>query len=59
MRFLLFEVWYIDSDGHEELIDTTADKSQALRLAEESKRPGLSIVVYEEIEGELEIIKEI
>lgn len=57
-HYTLFEVWTEDEDGHQELVETTADKRLALRIAKESKKPGLTVVVYEETDdGDLQEIE--
>lgn len=35
MSFLLYEVWAEDEDGHQEIIETTASKNEAFKLAEQ------------------------
>jgi len=56
--FLLYEVWSEDADGYQELLETTADKGQALRVAKESLVPGATVTVYRETEdGDLESIE--
>ena len=58
MRYELYEIWSEDKDGHEELIETTGDRRQALQIAQKSKAPDLTIIVYRETEdGELEEIE--
>ena len=36
MNFVFFEVWALDDEGHEELVGTTASKTDAMKMAEES-----------------------
>ena len=36
MNFAFFEVWALDDEGHEELVGTTASKTDAMKMAEES-----------------------
>ena len=36
MNFTFFEVWAISDEGHEELVGTTASKTDAMKMAEES-----------------------
>ena len=58
--FELYEIWSEDANGHQELIETTGDKSQAFRIANEAKTPDVTIIVYQETEdGDLEMIKEL
>lgn len=35
MSFMFYEVWAINDDGHEELVGTTASKSEAMKMASE------------------------
>ena len=56
----LYEIWTEDESGHQELIETTGDKRQALRIAETAKGPGLIVTVYQETDdGDLEMIEEL
>jgi hypothetical protein len=59
MNFELYEVWAGDEDGHEELLETTASRTQAFELAQATNTQGyLFGIVYRETEdGELEEIK--
>lgn len=34
MNWELYEVWSVDEDGHEDLVDTTKDLKEARRLAQ-------------------------
>lgn len=36
MNFAFFEVWALDDEGHEELVGTTASKTDAMKIAEDS-----------------------
>jgi hypothetical protein len=56
MTWEFYEVWSVDSDGHEELVDTTRDVKEAKRWAEEALTQGHpSVIIYRETEdGELE-----
>ena len=36
MNFVFFEVWALDDEGHEELVGTTASKTDAMKIAEDS-----------------------
>lgn len=52
MNFLLFEVWAEYDDGHEELVETTASKSEAFTLAEQIVIDGAyAATVYQETDG--------
>lgn len=49
MTYMLYEVWAVDSTGHNELIETTASKKQALEIAQFSLQDGyVSAAVYQE-----------
>lgn len=55
MTWEFYEVWAEDEDGHEELIETTRSRTEALALAKTSLTEDfISSVVYQENEdGEL------
>jgi hypothetical protein len=55
MIWELYEVWSVDVDGHEELIDTTNSLKEAQQLAKESLTDDiLEVIIYKEDEdGEL------
>lgn len=36
MSFMLYEVWAITDEGHEELIGTTASRTEANKMAEQT-----------------------
>lgn len=60
MAYELYEIWAEDESGHQELIETTGDKRQALRIAEKAKEPGITVVIYQETEsGDLKQIEEL
>lgn len=49
MSFLLYEVWAEYDDGHEELVETTASKTEAFALAEQMVVDGaFATTVYQE-----------
>ena len=49
MNWELYEVWAVDSDGHEDLIDTTKDLKEARQLASLNIGDGISeCVIYKE-----------
>ena len=49
MSYTLYEVWAEEEDGHQELIETTASKTQAYELAESSLGLGyIAAVIYQE-----------
>jgi hypothetical protein len=57
--FELYEIWAQEEDGHEELIDTTPSRTQALEIAQATLGLGyFAVVVFQENElGDLEEIK--
>jgi hypothetical protein len=56
MNWEFYEVWSVDSDGHEELIDTTRDVKEARRWAKQALTDDAdSVIIYRETEdGDLE-----
>ena len=56
MNYELYEVWGVDNDEHEELLETTASRKQAEEIAEASLGLGyFQTVIYRENEnGELD-----
>jgi hypothetical protein len=49
MTYQLYEVWSVDKNGHEELLDTTGSMSEAILLAEDSLTEDIvECVIYEE-----------
>ena len=59
MNWELYEVWAVDSSGHEELIDTTKSRKEAFNLAQQTLNEGYAktIVYLENEEGDLEEVK--
>jgi hypothetical protein len=59
MNFELYEVWAVDDTGHEELVETTSSRKEALEIAEANLGLGfMEAVVYQEDEnGDLHEIK--
>ena len=59
MNFELYEVWAVDEAGHEELVETTSSRKEALEIAEANLGLGFMVaVVYQEDEnGDLHEIK--
>lgn len=55
MTWEFYEVWSVDEDGHEELIDTTQSLKEARQLAEESLTDYYAecIIYKEDTEGDL------
>ena len=56
MTWEFYEVWSVDDDGYEELVDTTKDVNEARRLAKNALTEGFpSAIIYRETEdGDLE-----
>jgi hypothetical protein len=59
MNWELYEVWSLDEDGHEELIDTTKSLKEATALAKTAIAEGAvsSWIFRETEEGDLEEIE--
>ena len=59
MNWELYEVWSVDQDGHESLIDTTKDLRKARQIAEESLTEDfVECIIYRETEdGDLEEVE--
>jgi len=59
MSWEMYEVWAVDSNGHETLIDTTKDIKRARLLAKESlDEINIECIIYKETEdGELELVE--
>ena len=55
----MYEVWAVDNNGHETLIDTTKDIKRARLLAKESlDEINIECIIYRETEdGELELVE--
>ena len=55
----MYEVWAVDLNGHETLIDTTKDIKRARLLAKESlDEINIECIIYRETEdGELELVE--
>jgi hypothetical protein len=60
MNWVQYEVWAEDDDGHQELIETTASKKDALSIAERTHRDtNMIVTVHEEDDaGNYALIKE-
>jgi hypothetical protein len=60
MSFMFYEVWAVDEDGHEELVGSTASKTDAQKMAQaalEENEQYLEVWIGEENEqGDLEEI---
>ena len=51
MNFELYEVWAVDEAGHEELVETTSSRKEALEIAEANLGLGvMEAIVYQEDE---------
>jgi hypothetical protein len=59
MSWEMYEVWAVDNNGHETLIDTTKDIKRARLLARESlDEINIECIIYRETEdGELELVE--
>lgn len=59
MNFELYEVWGVDDDLHEELLETTASRKEAEEIAEASLGLGyFQTVIYREDEnGDLDEVE--
>ena len=52
MNFELYEVWAVDEAGHEELVETTSSRKEAMEIAEANLGLGyLETIVYKEDEN--------
>ena len=46
---MLYEVWTEDDDGHQELIETTASKTEAVNLAKQAIIDGaVAVTIFQE-----------
>jgi len=54
MTWVQFEVWGVDEDGNEDLIETTNSLKQARQIAEQSLTDSIvECIIYKEEQGEL------
>lgn len=54
MIWVQYEVWGVEEDGHEELIDTTNSLKEARKIAEQSLTDLIvECIIYKEEDGEL------
>lgn len=54
MNWELYEVWSVDVDGHEDLIDTTKSLKEARQMAQDSIDGFIvECIIYAEQDGEL------
>lgn len=52
MSWELYEVWSVDQDGYEELVDTTRSIKEAQALAKSIIADGAtSVLIYKDIDG--------
>jgi hypothetical protein len=55
MTWVQYEVWSVDEDGHEELIDTTNSLKEAKIIAKQGLQDNIvECIIYKEENGELE-----
>ena len=61
MKFELYEIWTEDSDGHQELVDTTSSIVEAKRIAQLALDDGAeyAIIYRETDDGDLEVVEEL
>ena len=60
MNWELYEVWAVDEDGHEDLIDTTKDLKEARSLARSNINEGVrECVIYREQDGDLKEVERV
>lgn len=58
MNYELYEVWGVNDDGHEELLETTASKKEALEIAQNNLEDFGETIIYREDEnGDLEEVQ--
>jgi hypothetical protein len=54
MIWVQYEVWGVEEDGHEELIETTNSLKEARKIAEEALTEQIvECIIYKEEDGEL------
>ena len=54
MTWELYEVWIVDFDGHEELLDTTKSLKEAQAMARQALTEDVAeCIIYKEEDGEL------
>jgi hypothetical protein len=54
MIWVQYEVWGVEQDGHEELIETTNSLKEARKIAEDSLTEQIvECIIYKEEDGEL------
>jgi hypothetical protein len=54
MIWVQYEVWSVDEDGHEELVETTNSLKEARKIAETALTDQIAeCIIYKEEDGEL------
>jgi hypothetical protein len=54
MIWVQYEVWTVDEDGHEELVETTNSVKEARKIAEAALTDSIvECIIYKEEDGEL------
>ena len=54
MIWVQYEVWTVDEDGHEELVETTNSVKEARKIAEAALTDSIvECIIYKEQDGEL------
>jgi hypothetical protein len=54
MSWVQYEVWGVEEDGHEELIETTNSLKEARKIAEEALTDEIvECIIYKDEDGEL------
>lgn len=57
MPWVQYEVWSVDEDGHEELIDTTNSLKEARQLAQESLQEDVvECIIKDDEDNEIEVL---
>lgn len=60
MVFELYEVWSVDSNGHEQLINTTKSLKEARTMAAQALTDDVTECrIYRDVDGELELVEEL
>lgn len=58
MNWELYEVWGVDDEGHEELLETTRSRKQAFEIAESNLTDFIETIVYlENNDGDLDEVQ--
>jgi hypothetical protein len=61
MKWELYEVWSVDPDGHESLVDTTKDLKEARTMAKQALTEGaIQCIIYRETaDGDLAVFEKL